>query len=234
MNSEQKKSRIKENTIKISIFLILIIGLIYLNHIYGFTDMIKNGEFKAYMDKMIRENILISALIYLGVTVIGCVLLALPGAFFAILSGVLFGPILGSFLCLLACTIGAMLAFLVGRFFLKDAVKPMLKKNKLLSSLLFSENKNHDIILLMITRIIPIFPYNLQNFAYGVTDINFSLYSLYSFIFMMPGVVIFTVGTAGALSNENRMMYVIIAVAVALFASALGLFVHKKYVKQEK
>lgn len=32
----------------------------------------------------------------------------------------------------------------------------------------------------MITRLVPLFPYNLQNFAYGVTDIKFSLFYMFS------------------------------------------------------
>ena len=54
---------------------------------------------------------------------------------FALIAGMLFGPWIGTLACLAATTVGAMLAFLVGRFFLKDAVKPMLEKNKILDNI---------------------------------------------------------------------------------------------------
>ena len=40
---------------------------------------------------------------------------------------------------------------------MKDAVKPMLEKNKLMKKLLFSDDRKSDIIILMITRMVPIF-----------------------------------------------------------------------------
>ena len=91
---------------------------------------------------------------------------------------------MGIFACLTATTLGAMFAFLVGRFFLKESVKPMLEKNRLLKRLLFSEDGKSDMIVLMITRMVPLFPYNLQNFAYGITDIGFWKYSIFTFIFI--------------------------------------------------
>ena len=54
-------------------------------------------------------------------------------------------------------------------------------KNKYLRRWLFEETEKSDILILFITRTIPIFPYNLQNFAYGVTDIKFGRYTLFTF-----------------------------------------------------
>ena len=63
--------------------------------------------------------------------------MAIPGVTFALFAGLIFGPWLGIFICLIATTIGASLSFIVGRFFLKDTIKPLLEKNKLLKKLLF-------------------------------------------------------------------------------------------------
>ena len=71
-----------------------------------------------------------AALLYCLVTVVGCVVLALPGVTFAVLAGLLFGPWLGTLLCLLATTVGAIIAFVVGRFFLQDSIRPLVMKNK--------------------------------------------------------------------------------------------------------
>lgn len=49
----------------------------------------------------------------------------------------------------------------------------------------------------MITRLVPLFPYNLQNFAYGVTDMPLKTYAVGTFLFMLPGTAMYTFGTAG-------------------------------------
>ena len=127
-----------------------------------------------------------------------------------------------------------MLAFAVGRFFLKDSIKPMVMKNKYIRKWLFDEGGGNEIFVLMITRLVPVFPYNLQNFAYGVTDIRFSTYSVCSLIFMLPGTAMYTVGTAGLADKENRILYIGVALALAAVVMGLGAFLKKRYMKEEK
>jgi uncharacterized membrane protein YdjX (TVP38/TMEM64 family) len=144
-----------------------------------------------------------------------------------------FGPWIGIFSCLVATTIGACLAFLVGRFFLKDSVKPMLEKNKMLKKLLFSQDGKRDLVVLMITRILPIFPYNLQNFAYGVTDIGFWKYTIYTFIFMFPGVSFFTIGAAGLTAGEGKWKYFAASGMLAVIVILFGILISKKFLRNE-
>ena len=166
--------------IKTIIFAAIIILILVLNHYFGWSDYLSDTDNLMFLKKTVEENFLWALCIYIVLTIIGCVVLALPGITFAVAAGILFGPFMGIFACLIATTLGAMLAFLVGRFFLKESVKPMLEKNKLLKRLLFSEDGKSDMIVLMITRMVPLFPYNLQNFAYGITDIGFWKYSIFT------------------------------------------------------
>ena len=167
-------------------------------------------------------------------TIISCVVLALPGVTFAIVAGLVFGPVLGTICCSVATTLGAMVAFVAGRFFLQDIIKPMAMKNKYLKKWLFDESGNNEVFILMITRLVPLFPYNLQNFAYGVTDIKFSTYSICSLIFMLPGTAMYTVGMAGLADKENRILYIGIAIVLAGIVIGLGAFLKKHYVQEEK
>lgn len=196
--------------------------LIYIaNRLFGLSELFREGGL-ARLRESARDDLARSFAIYTLAAVVGCVVLALPGATFAIFAGALFGPILGIIACSLAATIGAMLSFLVGRYFLKDAIRPLLEKNRSLKKLLFSNDRKSETIILMITRSVPLFPYNLQNFAYGITDISFARYSILTFVFMLPGVSLFTVGAAGLTSDEGRLGYlaaaVILAGVVALIA----------------
>lgn len=219
---------------KLWVFLSIVILILILNHQFGWSSYIGNLDNLKILKDVLQKNILLASLIYIGITIVGCVVLALPGVTFAIASGLLFGPVLGTILCSVATTIGAMLAFVVGRFFLKDSVKPMAMKNKYLKRWLFDNTDTNTVFILMITRLVPVFPYNLQNFAYGVTDISFRTYSVCSLIFMLPGTAMYTVGTAGLADKENRVIYIGIAVLLAVLVTGIASFLKKRYMKEEQ
>lgn len=224
----------KNNFFKVGIFGIIILSIIILNNRYGWSDYIIDTKNLEFVKQMVNNNILLAIGIYTILTIIGCVVLAIPGVTFAVFAGILFGPALGIFVCLLATTIGASMAFIVGRFFLKDMIKPMLEKNKVLKKLLFSDNDKSDLIILMITRMVPIFPYNLQNFAYGITDMGFWKYTICTFIFMFPGVSFFTIGSAGLTAGTDKWKYFLIAGVLAIIVTFTGVFIQRKYLGNNK
>ena len=219
----------KNNIIKISIFIFIVISVILLNNHYGWSSYIRDTKNLEFVKEMMKDNLLLAISIYIVLTMIGCVVLAVPGVTFAVFAGILFGPILGTFACLIATTLGASMAFIVGRFFLKDMIKPMLEKNKILKKLLFNDNEKSDLVILMITRMVPIFPYNLQNFAYGITDISFWKYTIYTFVFIFPGVAFFTIGSAGLTAGEDKWKYFLVAGVLAVLVTLSGMFIQRKY-----
>lgn len=60
--------------------------------------------------------------------------------------------------------------------------------------------------MLTITRLVPLFPLNLQNFAYGLTRIRFRTFVLLSWLCMLPGTAAYTL-TGGALSEGRRALH---------------------------
>lgn len=219
---------------KLWTFIGILAVILILNHIFGWSSYIGDMDNLEFLEDMVRENLALAVCIYVVLTVIGCVALALPGVTFAIAAGLLFGPVMGTLCCSIATTLGAMLAFAAGRFFLKDSIRPVAMKNKYLKKWLFDETGSNEIFILMITRLVPVFPYNLQNFAYGVTDIKFATYSICSLIFMLPGTAMYTVGTAGLANKENRAFYIGIALFLAALVLGMGAFLKKHYVKEER
>ena len=218
---------------KLWIFVGLVVLVLILNHIFGWSSYLGDTDTLAFLETMIQDNLAGAIAIYMAVTVIGSVVLALPGVTFAILAGLLFGPALGTVLCALSATAGAVLAFLAGRFFLRDSIRPAAMKNRYLKKWLFDESGKNQIFILMITRLVPVFPYNLQNFAYGVTDISFATYTVGSFVFMIPGTAMYTIGTAGLADAENRLLYIGIAVAIAVVVILVGMVLKKKYIQEK-
>ena len=210
---------------KLWIFIGLVAVILVLNHIFGWSSYLGDTDNLAFLKNMIQDNLPGAIAIYMAVTIIGSVVLALPG--------LIFGPVLGTVLCTVSATAGAVLAFLAGRFFLRDSIRPAAMKNKYLKKWLFDESGKNQLFVLMITRLVPLFPYNLQNFAYGVTDISFVTYTVGSFVFMIPGTAMYTIGTAGLADAENRMLYIGVALAIAVVVVFAGIILKKKYIQEE-
>lgn len=214
------------------ILLVVLAAILVLDRSCGWSEYLGNVENLQFLLDIVRENLLEAAVIYTVLTIIGCVVLALPGITFAVLAGILFGPWLGTFVCLVATTLGAILAFLAGRFFLRDSIKPLVMKNRWMKKVLFDDAGRSDVVVLMITRLVPVFPYNLQNFAYGITDIGLMAYSVYTFLFMLPGVALFTIGSAGFTAEGNRWMYFAAAAVLLVVVFGLGWLIRKKYLAE--
>lgn len=210
--------------------LMLIATLVFLaDRKFRWSAYLSDMENLRFLMDLVQDNLLLAVLIYMVLTVVGCVVLALPGITFALFAGILFGPWLGTLVCLVATTVGAVLAFLVGRYFLHDSIKPLVMKNPWLKKVLFEAEGRRDVVVLMITRLVPLFPYNLQNFAYGITDMGLVPYTLYTFLFMLPGVAIFTIGSAGLTAEGNCWLYFAAAAILMIAVLLLGGIVRKRY-----
>lgn len=223
------KMKIKSKYIKLAIFILVVIVIVIVNHHYKLYERVHNFDDFKYM---IGDNIVKASVIYIIVTAVGSSVLALPGVTFALFSGILFGPVLGIILCSLSSTLAAVISFLISRFFLKDAVKPIVEKNKYLNKLLFEDGNKNAMLLLMITRLLPLFPYNIQNFAYGITDVSFIKYSLYTFLFMLPGISLFTIASVGIVSQDNKYLYFLISAAILIFVLIISFWLKKKYLNK--
>lgn len=223
----------KTSITKLVIFVLICLAIFILNWHFGWSDWLANRDNLIFLQDIVKENLPLAFLIYCILTVVGCVFLALPGLIFAILSGLIFGPFLGIVACDVACTLGAVGAFVAGRYFLKDSIKPMLQNNKTLNKFLFSGNEKNDTILLMVTRMVPIFPYNLQNFAYGITDVGLLKYTILTFVFMLPGVSFFVIGAAGISAESNQWIYYVTAAILAIAVTLAGIFIKRKFLSDE-
>ena len=106
---------------KICVFAVGMTLLFLVGKYSGWSGWLLNGNLSQALQRMTEENLLMAIFIYLVATAIGSVAFALPGIGFAILAGLLFGPVLGTICCTVAATLGAVAAFLLGRYFLKDS-----------------------------------------------------------------------------------------------------------------
>jgi pyruvate/2-oxoglutarate dehydrogenase complex dihydrolipoamide dehydrogenase (E3) component/uncharacterized membrane protein YdjX (TVP38/TMEM64 family) len=121
------------------------------------------------------------------------VVAALPGSALTIAAGALFGSVVGVILVSIGATIGAALAFLVGRYFAREAVVRWLSKNEKFRRL-DQLTEEHGAIIVGLTRLVPIFPFNLLNYGFGLTRVPFWTYVFWSWLCMLPGTALYVVG----------------------------------------
>jgi uncharacterized membrane protein YdjX (TVP38/TMEM64 family) len=135
------------------------------------------------------------ALIFLYV--IACVLFV-PGSLLTFGAGAIYGFFEGFLLVSVGSTLGATAAFLIGRYFARDRVARWVtgsQKFRAIDDAVAKEGWK----IVALTRMSPIFPFNLLNYAYGLTRIALPQYMLASWIGMMPGtaVVVYVGALAG-------------------------------------
>mgnify|MGYP002630024869 CR=1 FL=1 len=151
-------------------------------------------------------------MIYALVTV-----LFLPGSVITLAGGALFGPVLGTFLNLTGATLGAALAFLISRYLASDwiADKAGGRVKQLINGI---EGEGWRFVAFV--RLVPLFPFNLLNYALGLTKIRFMHYLIATFIFMLPGAIAYTwLGYAGreAIGGGEGLIHKVL-IAFALLA----------------
>ena len=145
--------------------------------------------------------------IFVGIYVVATVLF-LPGSILTLGAGVVFGVIEGSIVVSIAATLGATCAFLVGRYLARDWVAGKIAGNdkfKAIDEAVAREGWK----IVGLTRLSPIFPFNLLNYAYGVTKVGLRDYFLASWIGMIPGTVMYVyigslAGDLAALGTGHR------------------------------
>lgn len=153
------------------------------------------------LDRWLADLGLWAPVVYVVLFAIGTVVF-LPGSLFALAGGALFGPVWGAALNLLGATIGASLAFLLARYIAGDWVAR--KSGGQLKRLVDGVEKEGWRFVAFV-RLVPLFPFNLTNYALGLTRIGFLPYVITSFICMAPGAIAFSwLGHAGqgALSGD--------------------------------
>ena len=214
---------------KVVIFTFIIIIGLFLNRKFQLSSYLTDSNNLREIINFVDNNYRFSIVLYLVFTIIGSSILALPGVTFAVVASGLFGPWLGSFYCLIGTTIGAVLSFLLGRYLLKDSIEELVKKNERLYDIIFQMDSEKEILILMITRLLPIFPFNLQNFAYGISNISMIKYSMGTFLFMIPGIIIFSLATAGIINSEGRNGIFLIGLSIVFLMVIIGVYLYKKY-----
>ena len=174
----------KRNLVKIIIAIVAIVAVYSLLSHYGVTDYLKRDNIPKIKEKIDRFGP-IAPLVYIGFYILATIFF-LPGLPVTMLSGLAFGPIWGVVYASIGAVIGVSCAFLIARYVARGMVEGWVQGNAQFRRI--DEGvQRQGWRMLMITRLIPLFPFNLQNYAYGLTKIRFLTFFFASWICMLPG-----------------------------------------------
>ncbi|MDH4100302.1 MAG: TVP38/TMEM64 family protein [Nitrospirota bacterium] len=154
--------------------------------------------------------------------------LFLPGAPLTIASGVLFGPLWGTVYTIIGATGGATIAFMISRYFGGEWVEKTLSgRLKTIRDGVDREGWK----FLAFTRLVPLFPFNLLNYAFGLTRIPLLQYVVVSAVSMLPGAAVYAyLGHAGreaASGGANAVFKVLTAIGLLILISTIPGLVRK-------
>lgn len=165
---------------------------------------------------------------------IGAVIFAFPATPLGLLAGALFGSLQGVIFISVASTIGAALTFLIARYFARDAVSKWLASNERYRRL-DDLTKKHGMIMVAVARLIPFFPYNIINYAFGLTAVSFRTYLFWSWLCMLPGTIVFVVGADAikiALATGQIPWLLVIVIAIAAVATIILTLAANRYLRK--
>ena len=190
------------------LFACLIFALvIYAIHAFGLFDLLTDLP---HLQTLIRQSGFFGYSLYILLFIIATLLL-LPGSILVIAGGIVFGPLLGTLLSLIAATLASSCSFLLARWLGRDLLLKYVGHSNTFQAI----EKG-----------------NIQNYAYGLTTIAFWPYTLISALTTLPGIVIYTV-MASDLANEGITLRFILQLCLAGLALFILVQLAKLYARHK-
>ena len=153
-------------------------------------------------------------LIFIGLYILATVLF-LPGSALTLVGGALFGPLWGTAYSLTGAVIGATLAFLIARYLASDWVA---RRASGWMKQLMHGVRDEGWRFVAFVRLMPLFPFNLLNYALGLTRIPVAHYVVASAVFMLPGALAYTylgyVGREAIAGGDDVIRKALLALAL--------------------
>lgn len=131
---------------------------------------------------------IIGGIAFIGIYIIATVAF-LPGSILTLGAGIVFGVLLGAVYVFVGATLGAIAAFLVGRYLTRGWISKKIEGNQKFAAIDKAVAKEGFKIVLL-TRLSPVFPFNLLNYAFGITGVSLNDYALGS-VGMIPGTIMY-------------------------------------------
>jgi uncharacterized membrane protein YdjX (TVP38/TMEM64 family) len=196
---------------KLNILLLIIIGLAFAAAPVQAQDLANGSGFNPQellinALQWVQDLGSVGAIAFILIYIVAAVAF-LPGSILTLGAGVVFGVVLGSIYVFIGATIGATLAFLVGRYLARGWISRKIAGNQKFAAIDRAVGKE-GLKIVLLTRLSPIFPFNLLNYAFGVTGVSLKDYVIGS-LGMIPGTIMYVyigslAGNIATLGSGNQ------------------------------
>ncbi len=170
-------------------------------------------------------------LLFIGMIVLQVIIAIIPGEPFEIAAGYAFGSLEGMILCMAGIITGSIIIFLSVRKFGMMLVEVFFSKEKI-ASLTFLQNNKKMNLLFFVIMLIPGTPKDLLSYFAGLTEMKLSSWILIVAVSRIPSVITSSIG--GSALGEKKYLFAVIAFAVTIIISGIGLLIYKKVQSKRK
>ncbi len=181
---------------KLAMFALIAVGL------FVATRFLPIQEWWSSLSQWIESLGYLGPLVFILMYVIASIAF-IPGSVLTLGAAAVFGFGWGLLWVIVGANLGANLAFLIGRYFARDAISKQIEGNQRFEAI-DRAVKNEGWKIVGLTRLSPAFPFNLLNYAFGLTNVRWIEYGLATLIGMLPGTIMYVyIGSLGKLAAES-------------------------------
>lgn len=211
---------------KNSLFIVIVLLVIFLAYQFGLIDLLTNiSALRAYLENLGWRGYVIFILLSVIVAVF-----LLPGQVLAIVGGLAYGGLIGGALTVIGASLGATLSFIIGKYVARGYIIQRFGNDPTFQKIEKGVREN-GLSFLIFTRLVPIFPFAIQSYAYAMTPMSVKKFSLISFLTMMPASFIYAF-MASEIVAKGVSMSLLLELTVAGVLLALLAYLPKKVSKK--
>lgn len=211
---------------KIIIFILLLLLVIFMAYQFGLVVFLTDiSGLRAYLEGLGWWGYVIFILLSVVVAVF-----LLPGQFLAIVGGLAYGGFLGGLLTIIGASLGASISFIIGKYVAREYILTRFGSDPTFQKIERGVKEN-GISFLVFTRLVPVFPFAIQSYAYAMTPMSVKKFSLISFLTMMPASFIYAF-MASEIASKGVSMTLLIELTIAGILLALLAYLPKRISKK--
>ncbi len=183
--------------------------------------LLRPGEWLGQLDVIrgwVQSRGLLGLLVVLCVYVLAAIALV-PQTVLKVAAGGLFGSMWGVAVASIGSILGALACFLIARYAARGPWMNRIRRGQRMTQL-NALARERGTLLVVISRLLPVFPGNLLNYALGLTQLRTATFVFWSWFTMLPGIVVLVVGTDAILRGlaEGRVPWGMVAIVACVLA----------------
>ncbi len=174
-----------------------------------------------------------AAIVYVVAYALNTVSILPPIAILSLSAGIAFGKVWGAVFLMSGAMLGTSATFFISRIFGRAFIERLTKgRLKNLDDLL----GRRGFLTILFFRVVPLLPYEVLNYASGLSKIKFRDYSLATFLGLIPGVVVsaFFGGTLGEIKSIGDIFSLKFGIAALALLIVIAIPLLYKYIKRRK